>query len=108
MNPTVLNVIIALLSVVLGYQFKIIQLQRHQGNAEDELFANLGFAYEEGFDDGYNAAETEDDVDEFIFNVEELTGVDPTQPGSYVTPSQLGITSNPTNGLDNAKLILDN
>lgn len=82
MNPTVLNVIIALLSVVLGYQLKIIRLNKCDMLNSSEFDANLGLAYQEGFDDGYNAAETEDDLEDFIFNVEELTGVDLSKPGS--------------------------
>ncbi len=92
MNPTVLNVIIALLSVVLGYQLKIIRLNKCDIFNPGELDANLGLAYQDGFDDGYNAAETEDEVDEAFFATEEQTGVDLSKPGSYVIPSQLGLS----------------
>lgn len=57
---TIVAIIIALLGILFGYRLKAILADRAK---QDDLTAKMGLAYHEGFDDGYFAAETEEDDD---------------------------------------------
>lgn len=61
---TIVVIIIALLGILFGYQLKVVLADRAK---QDDVTAKMGLAYHEGFDDGYFAAETEDDTDEALW-----------------------------------------
>lgn len=89
MTQLITSTAIALLGVLLGYQLKIIRLNKCDIFNPGELDANLGLAYEDGFNDGYNAAETEDEDDEFFNSIEEIIGKSISRESGYVTSQDL-------------------
>jgi hypothetical protein len=56
----IVAIIIALLGILFGYRLKVVLADRAK---QDDVTAKMGLAYHEGFDDGYFAAETEEDDD---------------------------------------------